>query len=173
MKKLIVCALASLSAATLFSAENLLKNGTFEQMVAGSPAAWFTKAKGGITYSGDGAPESGYVKFDLVKDGKAASANISQVVAKVVKSSGKYTISFKARTKNFKGMIRVLAINDGWQNGDGLAIGGRFPKDWQEYKKNIVMPEFKKDARVVIMVSAKQGTVEIADVKLVPIETAI
>ena len=172
MKKLIVLALASLSAATLFSAENLLKNGTFEQMVAGSPAAWFTKTKSGITYSGDGAPESGYVKFDIVKNGKKTSANIWQSVSKVVKSGGKYQITFKLRTKGFRGNIRLIAINDGWQRGAGYSIGGRFPTNWTECKKVFEMPEFKKDARFLIWVTATQGVAEFADVKLEAVKEA-
>ena len=172
MKKIIVLAAAIFSAATLFSAENPIKNGTFDQLVAGKPASWIVKAKNGVTFSGDGAPESGYVKFDLVKDGKAGHADIWQSISNAVKSNAKYTLSFKLRTSNYKGLIRVIAINDGWHKGSGLVVGGRFPKDWQEYKKEIVMPEFKKDARLVVVVQAKQGTLELADLKLVPIEEA-
>ena len=52
------------------------------------------------------------------------------------------------------------------QKGAGLSIGGRFPADWKEYKKVIVMPEFKKDARLLIWVSAVKGVAEFADIKL-------
>lgn len=167
MKKIILMAAALLSAVGVFAAENLLKNGTFEQLVAGKPAAWnLPKTDPGITFFGDGAPESGYVKFDIVKDGKKYSANIWQSITKVVKSSGKYQVSFKCRTKGFRGNIRLIAINDGWQKGAGLSIGGRFPADWKEYKKVIVMPEFKKDARFLIWVTAVKGTAEFADIKL-------
>ena len=167
MKKIILMAAVLLGAAGVFAAENLLKNGTFEQLVAGKPAGWILpKTNPGITFSGDGAPESGYVKFDIVKDGKKFSSNIWQSITKVVKSSGKYQISFKLRTKGFRGNIRLIAINDGWQKGAGLSIGGRFPADWKEYKKVIVMPEFKKDARLLIWVSAVKGVAEFADIKL-------
>ena len=172
MKKLIVFAVAIMSTVTLFSAENAVKNGTFDQLVAGKPASWIVKAKEGVTFSGEGAPESGYVKFDLVKGGKPGAADIWQDITKTVKSQGKYALTFKVRTANFKGNLRIIAINDGWQKGAGLSIGGRFPKDWKEYKKEIVMPEFKKSARLIVMVQAKQGTVEFADIKLEPVEEA-
>ena len=61
MKKIILAAAVLLCAAGVFAAENLLKNGTFEQLVAGKPAAWILpKTDPGITFFGDGAPESGY-----------------------------------------------------------------------------------------------------------------
>ena len=173
MKKIILMAAALLSAVGVFAAENLLKNGTFEQLVAGKPAAWnLPKTDPGITFFGDGAPESGYVKFDIVKDGKKYSANIWQSVSKVVKSGGKYQVSFKCRTKGFRGNIRLIAINDGWQRGAGYSIGGRFPTNWTECKKVFVMPEFKKDARFLIWVTATQGVAEFADVKLEAVEEA-
>ena len=70
------------------------------------------------------------------------------------------------------GNIRLIAINDGWQKGAGLSIGGRFPADWKEYKKVFEMPEFKKDARFLIWVTATQGVAEFADVKLESVEDA-
>ena len=157
-------------AASVIGAENLVQNGTFEQLVAGKPAAWIVKNTTGITFSGDGAPESGFVKFDLVKEGKKASATIWQSINKVVKSNAQYNLSFKLRTNSFRGNIRVIAINDGWQKGAGLSVGGRFPADWKEYKKVITMPEFKKDARLLVMITATKGTVDIADVKLEPVK---
>ena len=170
MKKLIMSVAAFVFAASIIGAENLVQNGTFEQLVAGKPAVWIVKNTAGITFSGDGAPESGFVKFDLVKDGKKASATIWQSINKVVKSNAQYNLSFKLRTNSFRGNIRVIAINDGWQKGAGLSIGGRFPADWKEYKKVIVMPEFKKDARLLIWVSAVKGVAEFADVKLEAVE---
>ena len=157
-------------AASVMGAENLVQNGTFEQLVAGKPAAWIVKNTTGITFSGDGAPESGFVKFDLVKEGKKASATIWQSINKVVKSNAQYNLSFKLRTNSFRGNIRVIAINDGWQKGAGLSVGGRFPADWKEYKKVITMPEFKKDARLLVMITATKGTVDVADVKLEPVK---
>ena len=157
-------------AASVMGAENLVQNGTFEQLVAGKPAAWIVKNTTGITFSGDGAPESGFVKFDLVKDGKKASSTIWQSINKVVKSNAQYNLSFKLRTNSFRGNIRVIAINDGWQKGAGLSVGGRFPADWKEYKKVITMPEFKKDARLLVMITATKGTVDVADVKLEPVK---
>lgn len=170
MKKIIMLAVAVFGVATLFSSENAVKNGTFDQLVAGKPASWIVKAKEGVTFSGDGAPESGYVKFDLVKSGKPGAADIWQDITKTVKSHGKYTLKFKVRTANFKGHLRVIAINDGWRNGAGLTIGGRFPKDWKEYSKEIVMPEFKKSARLLVMINATKGTADVADVKLEPVK---
>ena len=76
MKKLIMSVAAFVFAASVMGAENLVQNGTFEQLVAGKPAAWIVKNTTGITFSGDGAPESGFVKFDLVKDGKKANNKI-------------------------------------------------------------------------------------------------
>ena len=157
-------------AASVMGAENLVQNGTFEQLVAGKPAAWIVKNTTGITFSGDGAPDSGFVKFDLVKEGKKASATIWQSINKVVKSNAQYNLSFKLRTNSFRGNIRVIAINDGWQKGAGLSVGGRFPADWKEYKKVITMPEFKKDARLLVMITATKGTVDVADVKLEPVK---
>ena len=170
MKKLIMSVAAFVFAASVIGAENLVQNGTFEQLVAGKPAVWIVKNTTGITFSGDGAPESGFVKFDLVKEGKKASATIWQSINKVVKSNAKYNLSFKLRTSGFRGNIRVIAINDGWQKGAGLSGGGRFPADWKEYKKVITMPEFKKDARLLIMITATKGTVDVADVKLEPVK---
>ncbi|MBE6403595.1 MAG: hypothetical protein E7039_07740 [Lentisphaerae bacterium] len=170
MKKIIMLAVAVFGVATLFSSENAVKNGTFDQLVAGKPAAWIVKNTTGITFSGDGAPESGFVKFDLVKEGKKASATIWQSINKVVKSNAQYNLSFKLRTSSFRGNIRVIAINDGWQKGSGLVVGGRFPADWKEYKKVITMPEFKKDARLLVMITATKGTVDVADVKLEPVK---
>ena len=170
MKKLIMSVAAFVFAASIIGAENLVQNGTFEQLVAGKPAAWIVKNTTGITFSGDGAPESGFVKFDLVKDGKKASATIWQSINKVVKSNAQYNLSFKLRTSSFRGNIRVIAINDGWQKGSGLSVGGRFPADWKEYKKVITMPEFKKDARLLVMITATKGTVDVADVKLEPVK---
>ena len=170
MKKLIMSVAAFVFAASVIGAENLVQNGTFEQLVAGKPAAWIVKNTTGITFSGDGAPESGFVKFDLVKEGKKASATIWQSINKVVKSNAQYNLSFKLRTNSFRGNIRVIAINDGWQKGAGLSVGGRFPADWKEYKKVITMPEFKKDARLLVMITATKGTVDIADVKLEPVK---
>ena len=170
MKKLIMSVAAFVFAASVMGAENLVQNGTFEQLVAGKPAVWIVKNTTGITFSGDGAPESGFVKFDLVKEGKKASATIWQSINKVVKSNAQYNLSFKLRTSGFRGNIRVIAINDGWQKGAGLSVGGRFPADWKEYKKVITMPEFKKDARLLVMITATKGTVDIADVKLEPVK---
>lgn len=168
MKKITVLAAALLSAATLFGAENAIKNGTFEQLVAGKPANWIVKNSAGITFSSDGAPESGYVKFaPEIKDGKKVSLSFFQLINGAVKGNTKYTLSFKLRTgKGFRGRVRLLAINDKWQNGSGELVGGRFPTEWKEYKKVITMPEYKKDARFIVMAEITQGYAEIADIKL-------
>lgn len=168
MKKITMLAVALLSAATMFGAENVIKNGSFEQLVAGKPANWYVKNPAGITFSSDGAPESGYVKFaPEIKDGKKVTLSFFQLITGVVKSNTKYTLSYKLRTgKGFRGKVRLIAINDKWEKGAGDFVGGRFPADWKEYKKVITMPEYKKDARFIVMAEVTQGYVEIADIKL-------
>ncbi len=174
MKKITMLAAALLSSVTLFGAENVIKNGTFEQLVAGKPANWIVKNPAGITFSSDGAPESGYVRFaPEIKDGKKVSLSFFQLINGAVKSNAKYTLSYKLRVSNgFRGYVRVIAINDGWQKGVGNSVGGRFPTQWKEYKKVITMPEYKKDARFIVMITVAKGYADIADIKLEPVEEA-
>ena len=174
MKKLatVIAVLLTVSVNTL--AENLARNGNFEQLIAGKAAEWQIHQysnKTEIKFFAAGTENGGYAQMIFPANDKAAGRMLlSQDITAIVESKQKYQLSCKVRSKGFKGVAELVLCNDKWAASAGILIG-KVPGKWTEFKKIVTMPEFKKQAKLNFNVKrVAKGTIEVADIKLEKIE---
>ena len=174
MKKLMTIAALIITASMNLFAENLARNGNFEQLIAGKSAEWRIHQycnETEIKFFADGSENGGYAQMIFPIDNKSAGRMmLSQDVTAAVKSKQKYQLSCKVRSKGFKGVAELVLCNDKWAASAGILMG-KVPGKWTEFKKIVTMPEFKKQAKLNFNVKrVAKGTIEVTDIKLEKVE---
>ena len=170
MKKTIATVLTMLCAAVLF-ADNLVKNGDFKTIVKDKASFWSLIGSYKVTFSAVGAPDGGSVRIDASSD---ATGNFSlrQNMTAVLRPNTPYKISAKVRGTDFKAKNHgLIFINEGWSKSSGI---GKFPVtgEWTKIEAAVTTPDYKKNVSLVLYAQAAVGVLEVADIKVEPVNEA-
>ena len=166
MKKIIATVLTVLCAAALF-ADNLVKNGDFKTIVKGKGSFWAVTGGCKVAFSAEGAPEGGLVRIDATSDAKG-DFSLRQNMTGALRPNIPCKVSAMVRGTNFKAnSYGLIFINEGWSKSAGIR---KFPVtgEWTKIEAVVTIPDYKKEATLVLYANGAFGVLEVADVKVEP-----
>ena len=166
----LLCLCAALG---LFAQEgkNLILNGDFSELIDGRPNFWVSSPEPFSYFRTSGGP-NGLNYLSMCEGDNEGYENKVRVKYLTLVPGESYRLSVLVRTINFTASRgNILVIDNGWFHETGFQ---NFPKNtdgWEKYEKVIKAPESSdtKKYDLVILTINQKGTMDVADVKLIPL----
>ncbi|MBP5638928.1 MAG: hypothetical protein J6X55_05600, partial [Victivallales bacterium] len=154
--------------------KNLILNGDFSELIDGRPNFWSASPEPFSYFRTEGGP-NGLNYLSMCEVDNEGYENKVRVKYLTLVPGESYKLSAMVRTVNFTAKRSdILVIDNGWYHEVGFHD---FPKNtdgWQKFEKEIIAPESSDTTKydLVILTIDQKGTMDVTDVKLVPLTPA-